>query len=315
MIAKRFGAVVVAVVLVVAAFAVRDRMDRQDDLDRSPLRVVCATELGAACERLRDRGHELVVEDALVTAQRLATAEDDDVGTEVWLTVQPAAALVNANRALRSADPLIANGAVTAIASTDLALVVWDDRGAVLRKACPTLTLRCVGEVAGRGAWSASGGRADWGQVRVALPDPETQASGAVALGTGAQSWFGRADVGSNDFDADPAFGDWLAGLARAVPADGSLPRMLALGRAALDMAVVPRAIADEQTRGATDIVTLAVAPATRIEAVAVVLPGSRGSAKDVAGAVEWPKVAVRGSTLAPDVLEALRLRWRELTR
>jgi hypothetical protein len=217
-IVKRFGALVLAVVLIVGALAVRARLDKKEDLEGSPLRVVCATELGAACERLSERGFDVTTEEAQLTARTLADADRGSVKTELWLTVEPAAALVNAQRALRSAERLWAKDAVTTVATTDLALVIWNDRGEVLRNKCPTVTVRCVGEVAGRGEWSASGGRADWGQVRVALPDPELTAAGLLALGAGAQSWFNRANVGSNDFDADPDFGVWLAGLAGAVP-------------------------------------------------------------------------------------------------
>jgi len=312
---KRFGALVMAVVLIVGALAVRNRLDKKEDLDRSPLRVVCATELGAACDRLRDRGLEVSIEDAQETARTLAKADRGSVKTELWLTVEPAAALVDAQRALRSAERLWAKDAVTTVATTDLALVIWNDRGEVLRNKCPTVTVRCVGEVAGRGAWSASGGRPEWGQVRVALPDPELTAAGLLALGAGAQSWFKSADVGSNDFEADPDFGDWLARLERAVPKDGSLAKMLALGRAAFGMAIVPRALAEEQTRGAADVSVLALEPATAVRAVAVVFPGSRGSAKDLEGAVKWAAAAPKGTTIAPDVLEALRLRWSDLSR
>lgn len=313
--ARRLGALLVAIALVAGAFAVRSRIDKLAELDRVPLRVACAAELGAACDRLRERGYEVVVEEAQVTARRLALQTRDDLDTELWLTVEPAAALVNTDRALRGVDALFAPNAVTPVATTDLALVVWTDRAEVLRKACPTLTFRCVGEVAGRGAWTASGGRANWGQVRIALPDPEETATGLLALGGGAQSWFGRADIASNDFDADPSFGDWLAGLARAAPADGSLPRMMAVGRAALDMAIAPRAVADTLTRGA-DVVTLTLSPETAVSAVAVVLPGSRGQARDITSALGWrARPAGTGQRLPADVLEALRLRWRELSR
>jgi len=314
-IVKRFGALVIAVVLIVGALAVRGRLDKKEDLEGSPLRVVCATELGVACQRLSKLGFEVTTEDAQETARTLAKADRGSVKTELWLTVEPAAALVDTDRALRGVKPLLTRESVTPVATTDLALVIWKDRAAVLRKACPTVTLtvRCVGEVAGRDAWSASGGRPEWGQVRVALPDPELTAAGLLALGAGAQSWFKSADVGSNDFDADPGFGDWLAGLARATPRGGSLARMLA-NRAEFDLAIAPRALADEQ-KGLADVSVLALEPSTQVRAVAVVLPGSRGSPKDLEGAVKWTAAAVKGTPLAADVLEALRLRWRDLSR
>lgn len=315
--AQRLAALVVAIAMVAGAFVVRSRLDQKEELDRRPLRVACATELGAACDRLGDRGYDLVVEDAQVTARRLSLVADGaNPETELWLTAQPTADLVDALRALRNAKPLISADAITAGPATSLALVVWNDRAAVLQKACPSLTMRCVGEVAGRGKWSASGGRAEWGEVRVALPDPDSTAAGLLALGAGAQSWFGRADIGSNDFDADPAFGDWLAGLARATPPGASLARMLALGRAALDMAIVPRALADELTRGIGDVTTLELTPKVAVAAVVVRLPRGRDRAGEIADVVRWSRESTRaGPTIAADVLEGLRLRWSALSR
>lgn len=319
---KRALAALAAIAMVGAALWVRAGRDGREQQAAQPRRVVCSTELAAVCDALVQAGDLLVdtaVEPAATTADRLGT--NTDPGIDAWIVVAPWPALVEQRRARAQLPPLF-TATSPPVARARLGLVAWKDRAAAL--GCP-LTWRCVGDAAGSG-WAARG-HPEWGPVKPGLPSPR-EATGLLALGQVVTSYFGRADVGTNDLDADDAFGGWFESLARAVPRfDDPLTRMLAQGRSAYD--VVAATEADVRTVVATaarrdDVTAVYPAPmATADVVVATTAGGGPVAAAVRAGAARtalresgWrtePAARTGGNGL-PDagLLDALLTRWEQ---
>ncbi len=146
MIAKRVGAAVLALALIVGAWFVRDRVIEGND-SGTPGRpaqarqLYCVTELRDACKAAVAASKsdvELVVADADAT---LAELSRPDAGAVLWVTLDPFPDMITASRP--QAEPL----AITsqALAESPLALVVEADRAADVATGCPTLTWQCVG--------------------------------------------------------------------------------------------------------------------------------------------------------------------------
>lgn len=221
-------ALVASVALVVGASFVRtnwlegDRGSGGGGAGGSRLRVVCAAELGAVCERFaRAAGDDvtITVEPALATTDRLA-GEDRPEDVDAWITLDPMPGLVDERRRVAGREPLLATDAV---AATTLQWAVSTRVNSVLTKRCGgRITWACLAENAGA-PWSGIGGDETWGQVRVGHDDPGRDARGVLVIGQFAAHLLGPRvpvdQLSRDDFD-DPAFRTAFGRLERAVPSD-----------------------------------------------------------------------------------------------
>jgi len=327
--------------MVAAAVAIRSGGAVGEGLRSSDetARVVCVTELAAVCDALAERGAQVTVEDAGVTAGRLAGP--DDPGHDAWVTFGPWRDIVfDARR--RATLPPLPDGGGGVLARSPLVMVVWEDRATVLEQACPRgLRWRCIGGRAGA-AWTDLGGPAAWGPFKPAAVDPTTSATGLLVLGQAAGDFFGTTDFSSRDMDDDRFLG-WLTALERGgVALAGSpLQRMLTQGPAVADvygtteaeaLPLLQRAARGDQLRVVypepVAVAEVVAAPLTAdgagraisiIEDTGVTALGQSGWRVDGQGTVDG-----QGSADAPDlpaepnlpsagVLDALRLRVEEI--
>jgi hypothetical protein len=322
--ARRLLALAAAVAMVAGALAVRARLDDKKVSRNTTLRLLCAPELADACEAFAAKADAKVivtVEDAGKTADRLISAKS--WGFEGWLTPGPFAPIVGeARRAV--GQPLLGGKVYTPIATTRVGLGMWKDRAAALAAFCkkPVVDWKCLGEAAGR-HWRDVGGRPEWGDVKVGLPDPKTTASGLLILGAATTSFFGTSDLSSTDLQDNDAFGAWLLSLANA-DVDADVGRMLAAGPALVDaVGVIEQAAAPVITGSArgkdatviypSPVVTAGVVLGqTKSEAadrLAELLTGDAG--RSALAATGWIGAADAPSNLpSPGLLFALRSQW-----
>jgi hypothetical protein len=197
---RRLIALVVAVGLVAGAWYLRDRVI--DDRTTSPSHstssraptVICATEVAAACERLREAGgvRVLAVEAPGTTADRFARrlAEHRSLGADGWLVARPWPGMVRA-----VADRGLAESVVLARSPLQLVTALARPPG---RKGCPaTPTWTCVAQLAAADAKFAH--------------DATSTTPGLLSVAGVANGLLGRDDYASNDFDDDQfraAFGN-----------------------------------------------------------------------------------------------------------
>jgi hypothetical protein len=226
---RRLVALLVAVGLVVLAVVIRSGIDNGGRSGSGRLRLVCAPELQQPCRALSGNV-EVTIEEPGATADRLEKASGD-LGLDGWLTPGPWPEIVRDARQRAGKDPLLSVG--PHIASSRIALAVWPDRLQVLVGSCPNREIgwRCVGDVAGKGTWTAVGGPPGWGAVKLGIPDPSNDATGLAALGAATVAYFARTDLSSSDLD-DPGFRAWLRGLALAEADHPGLEDVLTIGRA-----------------------------------------------------------------------------------
>jgi len=333
--------------MVVGAVLARDRI-RPSRQGASPVRLTCATELASVCTAVQDRART-TIEAAGTTAKRLVgLAAGADPGLDAWLALQPWPALVDDARQRAAVPPLFASGALAPVARSPLAVAMWPDRLRVAQAACGSaITWKCLGTVAGRGTWSASGGPASWGLVKLALPDPTADGAGLDVLGALAVGFTSRVDLVSTDLD-DDAFRGFLGGVAHAVPtAPPSLETMLAVGPAVLDMFATAEAAAAHPVAlsvRAPKPVLIYPAPLATADVVLAGLPGQDGrrlaslirsgpgqqalaaggwrlggqvpgDAVASAGAPGPPQLPPASGLPAPGVMDSLRQAWKEARR
>jgi hypothetical protein len=321
--ATRLLALVAAVAMVVGAIVLRASWDDDDNGSggqTGALRLVCATELEAACRQIADGENvDVVIEDAGVTADRLAKAQNADM--DGWLTPGPWREILDA---ARGAQPTLFEPArVTPIAFSRVGFVMWNDRAAKLTSHCGgSVTWRCLGESAGR-PWADVGGEPTWGTVRISLPDAETTASGVAVLGAGAAGYFGRVEVSTLDLDNDPGFGNWLSRLARANPGV-DLERLLATGPSAAAAIGVVESTGEAALRSAAvsgRATLIYPAPVATVELEVSLRPGDRGRrlldlvhARATAfQATGWDQDGTIGGLPSPGLMQALRTRWESI--
>lgn len=297
---KRLLAFVVAAAMVAGSLYVRSRIDDGDNdgttsSTPSALRVVCSTELAAACDGL---GGPTRVEDAGVTADGLVGAASPTF--DVWIVPDPWPALVDIRRRQAQQDRLF--GDAITVATTRLGLATW--KGDV---DCPApITWKCVGE---KGA-------------RAGHADPARDGVGLLSLGAAASSFFGRNDLSTADLE-DPAFDAWFAQLEQRGTINGDALNLMFSSRGALfDAVAVTEIDVRDVVEKAADRERVEVSyPAPMATAGAVVAarrgvqvdPGVRAKATDALVGAGW----TRGgrATGIPDAgfLDALLGRWREV--
>ena len=211
---KRLGALVLAVLMVAAAFAARGALggdDGEEATERDESRaagIVCARDLAAVCAAA---GVTLAGEpEAGATADALIAADDpSELGGEAWLVTSAWAAVVADERARNRDEPLFeVSGAP--LASSPVVLALWADRAPQLAARCGLAAdaapgWRCLAEQAGT---ALDGGD----RVSAGMPDVDT-ATGLAVAGAQAVDLLGRTDFGSNDFDGTfRSLADRLAG-------------------------------------------------------------------------------------------------------
>lgn len=305
---KRVLAFVAAVAMVVGALYVRGRLD--DDDGETPVavtdvRVVCSTELVAACDALDDV--TVTVEDAGLTAARLVEADGDDVGVDAWIVPSRWPELVDVRRDVAGRDALFDAGD-DAVAATRVAMVAWND--ALSCGAEPSW--RCVGDAAAQG-------------LKPGFDDPTRDGVALLVLGHLAVSFFGTTDLSTIDLD-DPAFDDWFTRLVDAVPrfVDDPLTLMLVQGPSLYDVVGVSEADADRVLSTAArrnEVEVLYPAPVASVGAMVVArrgvtLPASiRQDAAEALAAGGWARGEDARGLPSAGFLDALVERWEQLAR
>lgn len=199
-------ALIAAIVMVGASFAIRQLVIEGDDDDSSSsttdtpssdeLSIVCAVELADVCARL-DVG--ITLEPAGTTAAKIAAG--DELGYDAWVTFAPMTSTVEPE------------------GRTPLILAARTDRAEVLTAHCGgTVTWTCIGEVAGE-PWSAIGGEETWGDVKPAHADPVSSGVGRLVLGQAVASFLATEDFSLIDWQSNDAFPGWFQQLKQGVPA------------------------------------------------------------------------------------------------
>jgi hypothetical protein len=253
----RVLALVVAVGLIVGAVFLRSAFDDDEAAtatgEDGPVRVVCATELAAACAEVDGD-----VEDAARTASRLIGEAQPDL--DVWVAPAPWPAMVDDARTRAGRDALFDDA--TVVARSPITIVAGGDPG--------DCGWRCIGD----------------GTDTLGMPSPDA-GFGLLVLGAAATDWFGTADFAANDFD--PAFRSWITGLAdRIVVTDDPVRRILQ-SRAFFDLAVSYEASArstlDAASADRKDGLSLQYPhPMTFLDATVAAVGGVGTSITDAAG-------------------------------
>jgi hypothetical protein len=318
----RLLAFAVAVLMVVAAIVVRSRIDRHNETTSNPLRLVCSTELQAACEAL-PATIRITYASAAETANMLngPTAPQFDG----WLTTGPWPEIVRERRQRNALDPLLTQSAP--LARSPVMVAAFPDRAAVITRNCPDVALKCIGDLAGKGTWTAiPGGLAAWGLVKVGLAPPDVDATGLASLGAATASFFGHADLSSTDLDASDTFAGWLHGLATSVRGD-VLGQMIGGGGAAVgDFAITLEAIAKPLVQAAAPERRPSLLYPSTVTSADVVL-GTFDTARsrqladilrssNALRSAGWQSPSSMPSGLPPaGFLDALRAAWGEASR
>jgi hypothetical protein len=224
---RRALAFVLAAGMVAGAVVVRNRIDDREVRRRTVVRLVCATELAAACDALEASSAprvEASVEPAARTAERLS--QPGAVDLDGWLVTPPWPDAVDDARE-RAGQPRLFSPVGAPLARSPLVLVVQKPREAALRASCGgTIGWKCAGTAAPQ-RWDAIGGDALWGPVKPWHPDARDEAVGLLIAGQATAAYFGRTDVSTIDLE-DSGYLDWLGGLELAVRrTDGSIATML----------------------------------------------------------------------------------------
>jgi hypothetical protein len=232
---RRVAALVGAIALVVVALVIRNSRDAEKKL--GPYRLTCATEFADVCRTLDPASVVVTIEPAGVTANRLAAGDAAvDPGFDGWLAAGPWAAMVAETRQAAGTPSVTTDDAE--VGHTGVAVAVWRDRRVALVQACAgAITWKCLGEVAGRGAWKASGGDERWGTVKVVLPDPGIESSGLAGLAAASAGFVGSAAIVPNELTQNDGYQKWLHGLAGSIPRPTpELAGVLTQGPAAADI-------------------------------------------------------------------------------
>jgi hypothetical protein len=223
---QRVGAAIAAVLLVVVALWIRGRIDQSTETSPT-VRVLCTTELEAACTELADDADvSVTVEPAGTTAQSLVALPDEQrPDFDAWLAPSPWPEIVDVLRGENQRRPLFA-GASDPIGRSPLVLVVRADRAPVLEAtpACDTtIDWKCVGGVAGQPWTNLPGGQPAWGTVKPTFGDPSVNAIALLVLSQATSEFLGTADYSRADLETDEYL-DWLTGIERAVPSTPADP-------------------------------------------------------------------------------------------
>ena len=301
---RRAGALMLAVVMVIAAFLVRERVDGgQDDASAGSGGdgILCPDGLGEICPA----GGDARREPAGTTADRLIEATHPSaLGADAWIVPSAWARLVIDERARLGRDPLfeIAEGP---LASSPVVLAIWAERAEALGEACGRpVDWRCIAE------------QAAGAQVRPGA-DPIDSSTGLVVAAAQAGELLGRTDYAANDFG--PEFTSLAARLAAGQTSDpvGTM-RLRGPGELTAVGTVGARTTSLSSTFG--EIVVLRDRPPARADVVALVPAGTeldgtlRRQLADALREAGWgaPVAGPDGLPADGSVLAAVRTQWTE---
>ncbi|HYV59310.1 MAG TPA: hypothetical protein VFA62_04490 [Acidimicrobiia bacterium] len=220
---RRLGAAIAAVLLVVAAILIRNNVIEGDGSGGGGVRLLCASELEAACTDLADHSDvSVTVEPAGVTARSLvALPGDQRPDFDAWLVPSPWPQMVDVQRRAEepAKTPLFAKPS-DPIGRSPLVLVARADRAPVLQ-ATPECNAKvdwkCIGAVAGRAWTDLPGGQAAWGTVKPGPGDPTVSATALLVASQATSEFLDKIDYAKEDLDSDQYL-DWVNGIERAVP-------------------------------------------------------------------------------------------------
>lgn len=218
---------VAAVAIVLGGLAVRSWRD-DNDVDGSTVeagQVVCAPDLTELCLGLAGAAIE-APEDTFARLIRR------DAAPEAWVTLDPWPAMVDDERQRAGLSPLFARQ--VQVASTSVVVVGWEDRLQVLERACG-LSWECL---MSEDRWDAHGGSVSWQRVSLAIPDPDRNAAGVLAL-----AWVSGVVDGTSLRDAPFELATFVRRQRQEV-AD-VVGAMLVAGPAGVDVTAAPRALAE----------------------------------------------------------------------
>jgi hypothetical protein len=235
---KRVLAVVVAAALIALGFLVREWRaggevalpglptdDGGDDGGEAGAAgdgtVLCDTGIAEVCDALAAAGVEVDREAAGASVDRLVRLGNDAAGEDVpaaWVTIAPWPAIVDEARERAGYGPLFDPVEGSAVASSPLVLLTWEDRGQVLAAECGSgeVDLGCLGQVAGS-SWSDLGGQDTWGAFKPGFDDPTTSSIGLAALGAVTTAELGTLGFGTRSL-SDGEYLDVLSRLGGSVP-------------------------------------------------------------------------------------------------
>jgi hypothetical protein len=219
MIAKRIGAGLLAIVLILGAWLVRDRVidddganadsadngDNGDEGDDEAGEILyCISELRSACDAIGDQIESLDVR-ILPAGSTLDELAQADSTTAMWLTMAPLPEMVNTLRESRAADPIVWTSST--LATSPLSVVVLNDSSATLVTACgDPVDLTCLADQSAlsptfAGLDSASGmlgvaaAAAAFGGDALDLNDPQFTVWARRLVGAGATQLSGGTAV------------------------------------------------------------------------------------------------------------------------
>ena len=259
---RRLGAALAAIAIVIGALLIRSHFieDNGGSGGGGPVRLLCTTELEAACTQLAEHDGDVsvTVEAAGTTAQSLvALPENQRPDFDAWLAPSPWAQMVDVQR--RGKRPVFAKPS-DAIGRSPLVVAVRADRKPVLDATPPcnsAIDWKCIGAVAGRPWTDLPGGQAAWGTVKPGYGDPTVNATSLLVLSQASSEFLDNSDYSRSDLQDNNDYLDWLSGLERAVPklapsAAGPFAEMLqALPTATYDMVGTTEADAGPALAGA----------------------------------------------------------------
>lgn len=211
---SRVVAALIAIGLILGAVVVRNAIDDGGDggdnggSSSDVVRVVCSTEVYAACASLSPTRYEVRSEDAAQTASTLVAGGDP--GFDVWIAPRSWPGVIDDART-RSGSAASFTDDASPVARSPLVIVGGD--------AVADCDWHCVGA----------------GSFSIGAADPTT-GLGTLELGAAAVGWFGDAGFAANDFDA--AFRSWLASFTSRIATNDRPVTTLLQSRAFFDAAL-----------------------------------------------------------------------------
>jgi len=330
--AKRIFALLAAALLIVVGLIVRaaisDNSSSPSNANGAPagFSLVCSNEFSEVCNALSaSLGSKVTVSVAAAgdTLDSLAKADPKDL-PDAWLTLEPFPAMLDQIRQ-RTYNLRPATASVDPVGAADPAMTLANDRAAALQKGCgSTAIAKCVAAAAGT-PWSSVGGQTSWGNVKVSLPDPASEAAGLVALANVSAAYYGTADLASKDLAGDNDFAVWLGTFARhtVAPSTGDTPLgSMLLRPSLLNVAFTDTAeITQIPASRLADFTSLPAKPSVQLQAVFTLFAGARsgGAAtirQKIADALQktagWTAPTAAAAAPSADTFIALRAVWKE---
>lgn len=343
---KHFGAILLAVGLIVGSLVARSHLFGADDKSHHKKQsdiaatIVCAPELASVCNSVAASEPNLTVRiEAVATTEAtlVEAGSSNDLNFDAWLAPSDLATIV-ADQRERELKPEVFVKTTPVLARSPVVMVVWNDRLEVLKTQCPSgdVTWTCIGDLSGE-PWVDHGGNGAWGSFTPGYPSPAITATGLAVIAQASSSWFGTTEFASNDFNAS-GFRPWLAHLENGVvnrpqPPRTPLTEMLTKGPSSFELSGDIEATALSEITGSRSESSLEIlypAPAVTYDVVMVTTNGTdagerlttlftSNEASEAFRNAHWQvddsEPSDHSSHFNPGVLEALRSLWLEVSR